>query len=64
MAQNLGARQLSKLIAYCRTRETRIMAGPVAADNAAMLKLLQDAGFDVRATSDAGQRQAFLNLRD
>lgn len=62
--QGLGAAMLAKLIAYCRARDTRSMAGPVAADNAAMLKLLQDAGFDVRATSDAGQRQAFLSLRD
>lgn len=61
--QGLGAALLAKLIAYCRARETRRMAGPVAAGNTAMLKLLQDAGFDVSATSDADQPQAVLNLR-
>jgi len=62
--QGLGAALLAKLIAYCRDRGTRAMAGPVVADNAAMLQLLKDAGFEIRPGAEDGLRAAFLNLSD
>lgn len=62
--QGMGAALLAKLIAYCRDRNSRAMAGPVAVDNAAMLALLKDAGFEIRPGAVDGLRAAFLSLRD
>jgi acetyltransferase len=53
--QGLGTHLLEKMIAWCRSRGTRQMAGDVLADNQPMLRLAQRfGGFQVSPGADPG----------
>jgi acetyltransferase len=60
----LGSALMRKMIAYCRTRGTRRLAGEVLSDNDPMIKLMRALGFDIRPTDEGGVVSVTLNLQD
>ncbi len=60
--QGLGAALLDKMIAYCRNRGTRELAGQVMTQNRAMLGLAESRGFSHRRSDSPETIDVFLNL--
>jgi L-amino acid N-acyltransferase YncA len=61
--QGLGWALMTKLIDYCRTRGTREIIGETLPQNAGLLSLVKDLGFDVKATPGEGTMHLHLELQ-
>ena len=59
----LGKRLLVKMIEYCRSRQTRMIAGQVLRDNTRMLSFVQHLGFVPVRTIDGDIVEAELDLQ-
>ena len=60
--KGLGNLLMKKIVAYCRARGIRRLAGEVIEGNERMLSLARELGFAVVAGSDPGVRQVSLEL--
>lgn len=60
--QGLGSRLLQKMIAYCQSRGTRVLAGEILADNEAIRGLLKAFHFRFEAGDEPGLLRVSLDL--
>lgn len=61
--QGIGRHLLEMIIAWCRARNTAVVAGRVLDGNAPMLSLARALGFEVRTGDGAGEVEVVLALR-